>query len=155
TARWYETELARQHVRAFVAAPCVADSEWVATLVVVSRQPRRFATDELLLVRMVADRAWLALDHARLLRKLQRSDERFRFAARATSEVMWDWDLTTDQVVWNDAIRTTLRHEVVRPGASFWIDHIHPDDRAHVLSGIRASIAGLGTGEIWIDEYRF
>ena len=41
----------------------------------------------------------------------------------------------------------------VNPGAGWWYDRIHPDDRGRVVGGIHAAIDG--GQELWQDEYRF
>src|SRR6185369_9776971 len=35
-------------------------------------------------------------------RALRTTDERFRFVAKATNDVIWDWDIKTNALVWND-----------------------------------------------------
>jgi len=74
---------------------------------------------------------------------LRRSEERFRIVARATNDAVWDWDLLTDGVWWNDGFRTLFgyRDEEIAPDSTSWTDRIHPDDRERVESGIRALIA--------------
>ena len=85
---------------------------------------------------------------------LRVSEERFRLAALATNDVIWDWDLTTGEIVWNAAAQIVFRrpaHEI-RATAQWWYDNIHPDDRDRVVSTIGGVINGAG--ELWLDEYR-
>jgi PAS domain S-box-containing protein len=91
-----------------------------------------------------------AHEHARL-----RAEERYRLVTRATNDVIWDWDLATDELLWNEALETTFGY---RPGQveqriEFWYDHVHPEDRDRVVRGIHAVIDS--GGETWSDEYRF
>jgi PAS domain S-box-containing protein len=83
------------------------------------------------------------------------SDERFRIVARATVDAVWDWDLATDTLRWNEAVTALFGYpaEAVEPSVAWWAEHIHTEDRERVVSGIRAVIEGGGTG--WNDEYRF
>lgn len=39
---------------------------------------------------------------------LHASEERFQIASRATNDVIWDWDLVTNEVWINEAWRTQL-----------------------------------------------
>nr|WP_267433894.1 PAS domain-containing protein [Sphingomonas sp. GM_Shp_1] len=84
--------------------------------------------------------------------RLRESEERYRLAARATKDAIWDWDLATGQVTWNPAIEQLCGD---RPSAdsSWWEDRIHAEDRRDVL----ASIVHFKTsaGERWEHEYRF
>lgn len=86
---------------------------------------------------------------------LRESEQRYRLIARATNDVIWDWDLATDRVSWNEAVveQFGLSPAEMGPGVEGWTGRIHPEDRDRVFSGIRAAIEG--GGESWGDEYRF
>ncbi len=86
---------------------------------------------------------------------LRETEERYRYAVRATTDAVWDWDFATNAVLWNDALHTAFGHAPadVEPTGAWWIAHIHPDDFARVHESIHAAIDGKGTN--WTDEYRF
>lgn len=101
-----------------------------------------------------------ALDQRRerLLRRhaqeaLRLSEERYQYAAKATKEVIWDRDLLTGKVWFNDALRTVWGHQVSPEdvNAEWWEEHIHPDDRG-MIDSLRAAVAREAR---WIGEYRF
>ncbi|WP_430929576.1 PAS domain S-box protein [Methylobacterium tardum] len=87
--------------------------------------------------------------------RLEESRERYRLVARATNDTIWDWDLATNHVLWNEALNEAYGHAsgTVEPTGEWWIAHIHPEDRARVNSSIHAVIDGAGTA--WTEEYRF
>ncbi len=89
------------------------------------------------------------------LAAMRASEERFRSVARATTDAIWDWDLDTDAIWWNDGLRDLfgLVPEDGSATGSSWLARIHPDDRARVHESIQAVIRG--SGEAWSDEYRF
>ncbi|HUL51407.1 MAG TPA: PAS domain S-box protein [Candidatus Nitrosotalea sp.] len=86
---------------------------------------------------------------------LRKSEERFQLIARATNDTVWDWDLKTDQVWWNEGIKTLFGYSIEEAGydGSWWDEHIHPDDKEAVLSGMRAVI--IGGDHFWSAEYRY
>ena len=86
---------------------------------------------------------------------LKESEERFRIVAKATNDAVWDWNLATNQVWWNEGTHTLFNysHDQVEPEIAWWSKHIHPDDHDHVLANIHAVIDG--NGEHWLAEYRF
>jgi PAS domain S-box-containing protein len=86
---------------------------------------------------------------------LRTSEERYRLAARATNDAIWDWDLTTGRVEWNEGIRTLFGYtsEQVGNDVTWRFNQIHPDDRERVVSGFNAVIEG--GGRFWSDEYQF
>ena len=105
---------------------------------------------------------WLIVGSARDItsriaseRALRESNERFEIVARATSDVVWDWNLVTDELWWNENYYAVLgyrREDTARDSRS-WKDRIHPDDAERVIGGIRRVIDG--SENVWSDEYRF
>ena len=94
-------------------------------------------------------------ERARAEAAVRETEERYRLATAATTDAVWDWDLRSDVIVWNDAVHTVFgyRPDEVDLAGAWWIGHIHPDDRERVDIGIHAVIDGAGTH--WSDEYRF
>ncbi len=84
-----------------------------------------------------------------------RAEERYRLVSQATGEAVWEWDLRTDYIIWNEALRTVFGHTVDLEmcGGKWWIEHIHSCDRERVTSAIHAVIDGDTSA--WSDEYRF
>ncbi len=87
--------------------------------------------------------------------KLRESAERLALIELATQDVLWDWDLLTGKLIWNDAIARRFRYtsEEVQSTADWHIEKIHPDDRERVLRSIERAVQGTDTH--WSDEYRF
>ncbi|MDR7331228.1 PAS domain-containing protein [Roseateles asaccharophilus] len=79
--------------------------------------------------------------------------ERYRLVALATNDAIWDWRLADGHVVWNAALGALFGHPQAETSAQWWLDHIHPDDRARIDADIHAVIAGTGTA--WTGSYRF
>ncbi|MBD3884076.1 GAF domain-containing protein [Phormidium tenue FACHB-886] len=108
-------------------------------------------------LRSVPGRLWVIDDIT--LRKqaeaaLRKSEERFQLIARTTNDAVWDWNLLTDQVWWNEGIETLFGYSMQNIGndAGWWYDNIHPDDREWVSATIRSVI---DQGEYWSGEYRY
>ncbi len=62
---------------------------------------------------------------------LLESEERFKLAMEASRDGLWDWNVETGEVYYSPAYAAMLGYspEEVPQRASFWMDHIHPDDR--------------------------
>ena len=86
---------------------------------------------------------------------LRETEERYRLAARATNDAIWDWNLDTDHIRWNEAVQTLFGYapDEVGPSGAWWKSHIHPEDRERVKASIYAVIDG--GAEHWTEEYRF
>jgi PAS domain S-box-containing protein len=84
---------------------------------------------------------------------LRRSEERWRLAGQATSDLMYDWDIATGALFFSDSLRTRFGHEHVEPRIEWWEAQIHPDDLQAVVADLQRA---LDRGEAsWTSEYRF
>lgn len=83
------------------------------------------------------------------------SQERFRLISRATNDVIWDWDLHSDTVWWNDSMQRVFGHaaEDLEEGPESWVNRIHPEDFERVYQSIREVIES--SEELWSKQYRF
>jgi PAS domain S-box-containing protein len=86
---------------------------------------------------------------------LRASEIRFHLLAQATTDIVYDWDMATNAIWWNENLRVLFGYEG-KPedlGIDFWTSLIHPDDAAR----IHASLFGaIDDGkQFWANEYRF
>ncbi len=83
------------------------------------------------------------------------ANERFELLAKATRDAVWDWDLETNTVWWNDGFSALFGHSFdnLPLGPESWSDYIHPDDKEAVLTSIHEVIDQGGSN--WSGEYRF
>ncbi len=87
--------------------------------------------------------------------EVRRAHERYALVARATNDVIWDWDAEHGTIVWNDALQSMFGYapEQIDNRLQWWDSHLHPDDRERVVAGINGIIEKGGSS--WTDEYRF
>lgn len=86
---------------------------------------------------------------------LRRSDERYRYAAMATNDAIYDWDVPTNRFEWNQGISELFGYPQEEIGTTIeWIvSLLHPDDTARVM-GSFYSVFEPGGGSEWKAEYR-
>ncbi len=72
---------------------------------------------------------------------VRHSEERFKLAARAVCDVVWDWNLLTDSLWWSDNFMSIFGYVggETEPDRAFWTSRIHPDDFRQVVDGIHES----------------
>lgn len=83
------------------------------------------------------------------------SEARLQLVIRAATDAIWDWNLLTNDLWWNEGVTTQFGYqpEETAGGIQWWYDHIHPEDRDRTIKGIHAVI---DSGEVmWSDEYRY
>jgi diguanylate cyclase (GGDEF)-like protein/PAS domain S-box-containing protein len=164
------------HLGAGAVWPLFVDGEPVGIFSLLHGEKNAFSEELTLLLQRLADNMSFALANfaheARRLEaetelresvasriaaeeRLQQSLERFEMVARATNDVVWDWNLVTDQLWLNDNFRAVFGYDAADVGAYLdtWTSRIHPDDAARVRQDIRGAIE---RGErVWTAEYRF
>jgi diguanylate cyclase (GGDEF)-like protein/PAS domain S-box-containing protein len=87
--------------------------------------------------------------------RLRMSHERFEIVSRATNDVVWDWNLETDEIWWNENFQTLFGYQPEEIGAhsDSWKSRIHLEDLARVKSEVETAIAS--GAKSWSGEYRF
>jgi PAS domain S-box-containing protein len=85
---------------------------------------------------------------------LNDAGERLELLLQATDEAVWDCNLDTRTIWWNEAYERIFgRRSPNEAGSDWWIERIHPEDRQHTVLGLEAALAGDATH--WSGEYRF
>lgn len=86
---------------------------------------------------------------------LSESEERFRLVNKATNDVIYDWDVARNTIMWNEAMSLSFGYGPgkIEPTLTWWEERIHPLDRVRVVRGLESALQK--GGEFWADEYRF
>ena len=84
-----------------------------------------------------------------------KSNARFHIISKATSDIVWDWNLLDNSLWWNDNYYSNLGYEKQKEIVEIesWYNLVHPDDVIRVKSKIQSAISGNDL--VWRDEYRY
>ncbi|PSR53687.1 hypothetical protein AHMF7605_09190 [Adhaeribacter arboris] len=84
-----------------------------------------------------------------------RMNERFRLAAKATNDAIYDWDIEKNKFQRYEAFYEMFGYppQEVASSLSWWAQRIHPEDRGTVVSSLNQAI--LDNQMHWQAEYRF
>ncbi|MGE3570825.1 MAG: PAS domain S-box protein [Burkholderiales bacterium] len=87
--------------------------------------------------------------------RLRASHERFEIVSRATNDVVWDWNLVTDELWWNENFKVLFGYEPGEVGthSDSWTSRIHLEDLARIKTEITTAIER--GDKSWAGEYRF
>lgn len=89
-------------------------------------------------------------------KKIQASAERFNVVSKATSDTIWDYSLTADEMVWNRGIKGIFGHKDVinhTTSSDWWKKQIHPEDQQRVTDKMQRHLKDRVSR--WHDDYRF
>lgn len=85
--------------------------------------------------------------------RMEKNIDRFNIVSKATSDAIWDLDLTTGIVVWNDVAKSVFGFKETTHDAGWWRNHVHPEDLNWVTAAIENLVKQKGSRlEL---EYRF
>lgn len=86
---------------------------------------------------------------------LRISQNRFRMVARATNDVLREWDLINNLVWWNENLEKVFgyRRKNIEQGVESWSKNLHPADYDRVLGEIKEIIEN--DQNYWSSEYRY
>lgn len=90
---------------------------------------------------------------------LAEREERFHLLARASDDVIWDWDVESGEVRWNDALRAVFGYDPGSIGAgiersyAWWLSRVHPDDRLATASAFHQAVHSGSAS--WASDYCF
>ena len=93
-------------------------------------------------------------DRKRTEEALKEIEERYRLAARASNEVIWDLNIENMNLNWAGDISNMFGYSEEQIGGNReWEERLHPDDRQGVLASFEVVLGG--GKESWSAEYRF
>jgi two-component system cell cycle sensor histidine kinase/response regulator CckA len=95
-----------------------------------------------------------ATEHRRVEAALVQSEQQFQSLIRSIDAIVWEADTTTFQFIFvSEQVEQILGYPVAQwiEEPQFWVNHIHPDDRADAVGACAAATSDGDTHEI---EYR-
>lgn len=141
----------RMGVSSVLAAPLVKEGRAVALVYVLHDSPRRFADDNLVLARGLAERTWNAIGRALAEQALRESEARFRNMAEHAATMIWVADCSGHCTFLNSQWYAFTGQAPGGGEGYGWLDAIHPDDRADAARDFRDAIKGAAA---FRSEYR-
>ena len=118
-------------------------------------RPDTYNQRDLELLTSVADQIAIAIERKRTEQALRLSQERFQLVTQATSDAVYDWNLYSDELWWNDGVQKLFGYTREEMGGDIhaWTKLIHPDDADRITRDLHQHI---DTGKAnWTGEYRF
>jgi two-component system sensor histidine kinase UhpB len=96
-----------------------------------------------------------SIERKKILQKVVENFERYNTLIKATSDTIWDWDLRTNEILWNEGIVSIFGYQSLQVENTIeWHNqNIHPDDRERILQTIDHCMRE--GKDHWQEEYRY
>ena len=87
--------------------------------------------------------------------EILKAKERYDIVAKATSDTIWDWEITNNEFTFNKGIQGIFGYDKKDVGNSskWWFERIHPEDTIRISVSIYTFLENKS--QKWQDEYRF
>jgi PAS domain S-box-containing protein len=87
--------------------------------------------------------------------KIRIAKERYDIVSKATNEAIWDWDILTDNIQWNEGFRLMFGYDPAEESdVNAWTAHIHPDDVQRVIDSLMQVVCSPDQSK-WDASYRY
>lgn len=83
---------------------------------------------------------------------LKLSDERFKAVAVATNDVVYDLNLQSHEMWFNETLNSEYGYSTHDKHQTWWSEHIHPDDRDKINRALTSLLEGESV--TWWQDYR-
>ena len=87
---------------------------------------------------------------------LRESEHRFQLVSQTTKDILYEWNLQTDFVWWNDSAMYSVFGyplEEMRHDVDWWEERLHPEDKDRIDVSVSEALGGVE--QMWENEYRF
>ncbi len=138
--------LESQDILSVVVVPLVINEQAIGFVGFDSvRTKKVWGDDVIALLRIMSDMIATAIDRKIQFDHLVESEERLELALKGGNLGLWDWDIATDKVFFNDRWAEMLGYEPgeIKASVRSWEILMHPDDAAHVNNVLRDHLEGI------------
>ncbi|MFL9450664.1 MULTISPECIES: PAS domain S-box protein [Nostocales] len=148
-ARYRELDIA-----AHIDVPLIKNDRFVALLAVHQSTPRQWTETEVKLVEETAERTWAAVERAHAEAALRDSENRFRMAIESAQLGTWDWNLVTNQLIWDEGCKAMFGlPPEAKSSIEVFFAGLHPDDRDRLEQVVQWTLNPASSGKYDV-EYR-
>jgi signal transduction histidine kinase/DNA-binding response OmpR family regulator len=97
-----------------------------------------------------------SIERKKNLEIIEENNERHNTISKATNDIIWDWNLITNKVLWTgQGLKNYLPDNATEKDIphDFWLKGLHPDERKGIVESLHKVIAGGSSS--WQFDHRF
>jgi PAS domain S-box-containing protein len=153
----YRQILDKYRIRSSRSIPVINTNNKVLAVVTIFNTGHKNALiEETSLIKRLGTILQLLIENNAAKKEAEQSNERFQLIMQATSDSVWDFNLTSKQVYRGSGFDNYYNQE---PGlelinAKKWENNVHPEDLDRVEKSLEASLRDPSAKK-WIEDYRY
>jgi two-component system, NarL family, sensor histidine kinase UhpB len=87
--------------------------------------------------------------------KIEEINKRYNYASAATNEPLWDWDIKSNEILWNDKVKIFGYDDAVTKNKTWRLNNIHLEDKETVSKALKEILLQGQGSDQWDQYYRF
>lgn len=86
---------------------------------------------------------------------LREYNDRFEIVSKATNDAIWDWNILSDNLIWNHGIQTIFGYNdrQIKATGKWWKEKIHPEDFGRVSKELDEAFEKKVNN--WVSQYQY
>ncbi len=85
--------------------------------------------------------------------KIEDANKRYMYASKATNDPLWDWDINSNEILWNNKVSIFGYPDGIRKNNLWRLANIHPEDAERISSRMKELLET--SFDQWSEQYRF
>lgn len=132
-----------------------SNNEVLATFAIYFKECKEPNSQEQLVIKRSVQILRMIIENYARIEDINKANERFQYATKATLSIIWDWNVQSDKMFWANGMLDYFgyRPEELSNDSHTWEKYIHPDDQKDVIDSIRLKLNS--EEDFWEKEYRF
>ncbi|MGA1133049.1 MAG: EAL domain-containing protein [Prochlorotrichaceae cyanobacterium] len=135
----------------FLSIP-IMENDRVVMITGVGNKNQNYSPWDVETVQLISNDIWRIVQRQRILIRLHDSEQRLQEAQQLAQIGSWELDHRTQEILWSDQVFRIFELDPTQcpPALSypFFLEQVHPDDRAHVDRAYQASVLNRTPYEI-------
>ena len=120
----------------------VYDGTQIVAILAVANKETDYQEEEVQTLMTLGNLMWEIIHRKQAEESLRESEDKYHLAMDATTDGLWDWNISSGFVSYNLMWKTMLGLSDVAPELETWVSRVHIDDKEMLLGGIQEILDG-------------
>ncbi|MCB9360020.1 MAG: PAS domain S-box protein [Flavobacteriales bacterium] len=136
--------LKTHHIESYIGIPLYLKGELAGIVVLMDDKPLKKINEKETILKAIIDRTQTEIERIISDRRIKEVNNKFETVIKGTSTGLWEWNLITNEVKFNEEWAALLGYELdeIKQDFSFWEENVHPEDLKDAVKRVSAYLQG-------------